>query len=86
MIDINFWILLKGILQRLPFRKVLFTNADTRHAIRVLQSLGLEDCFERIISFDTLNSLDSTNPPLYNTIELVCCYECLIVLLGSRTN
>jgi putative hydrolase of the HAD superfamily len=41
----------------------LFTNADTGHAIRVLQRLGLEDCFERIISFDTLNSLDSTNPP-----------------------
>ncbi|KAI5390439.1 hypothetical protein KIW84_075672 [Lathyrus oleraceus] len=40
-----------------------FTNADTGHAIRVLKRLGLEDCFERIISFDTLNSLDDIRPP-----------------------
>jgi len=40
----------------------LFTNADTGHAIRVLKRLGLEDCFERIISFDTLNSSDSIIP------------------------
>ncbi|XP_004507175.1 uncharacterized protein C24B11.05-like [Cicer arietinum] len=53
--------ILRGILLSLPIRKVVFTNADTGHAIRVLQRLGLEDCFERIISFDTLNSVD--NPP-----------------------
>lgn len=53
---------LKGILQSLPFRKVLFTNADTGHASRVLKRLGLEDCFERVISFDTLNSSDSIIP------------------------
>jgi len=28
----------------------------------VLKILGLEDCFERIISFGTLNSTDSINP------------------------
>ncbi|XP_050897501.1 uncharacterized protein C24B11.05 [Lathyrus oleraceus] len=54
---------LKRILQSLPCRKVGFTNADTGHAIRVLKRLGLEDCFERIISFDTLNSLDDIRPP-----------------------
>lgn len=41
----------------------IFTNADTGHAFRVLQSLGLEDCFESIISFDTLNSFNNTNTP-----------------------
>jgi len=33
----------------------IFTNADTNHAISALKILGLEDCFESIISFDTLN-------------------------------
>ncbi|KAK7404558.1 hypothetical protein VNO78_05510 [Psophocarpus tetragonolobus] len=53
---------LRGILQSLPVRKVIFTNADTNHANRVLQILGLEDCFESIISFDTLNPSKNTNP------------------------
>ncbi|TKY67368.1 hypothetical protein E2542_SST10261 [Spatholobus suberectus] len=54
---------LRGILQSLPVRKVIFTNADSNHAFRALKSLGLEDCFERIISFDTLNSSSTTNSP-----------------------
>ncbi|MED6196838.1 hypothetical protein PIB30_051079 [Stylosanthes scabra] len=49
---------LKDILQSLPLRKIIFTNADNGHAVRVLRRLGLEDCFERIIDFDTLNSSD----------------------------
>ncbi|RDX99424.1 hypothetical protein CR513_17529 [Mucuna pruriens] len=53
---------LRSILQSLPVRKVIFTNADSNHALRALQTLGLEDCFERIISFDTLNP-SNTNPP-----------------------
>ncbi|CAK8576075.1 unnamed protein product [Lathyrus sativus] len=56
-------LVLKGILQSLPCRKVGFTNADAGHAIRVLKRLGLEDCFERVISFDTLNSFDDISPP-----------------------
>ncbi|XP_058762122.1 uncharacterized protein C24B11.05-like [Vicia villosa] len=52
---------LRGILLSLPFRKIIFTNADDAHAKRVLHRLGLEDCFERIISFETLNSFKSNN-------------------------
>jgi len=33
----------------LPYRKIIFTNADTRHARRVLQALDLNRCFEQII-------------------------------------
>nr|GMD40177.1 suppressor of disruption of TFIIS [Ipomoea batatas] len=33
----------------------IFTNADKVHAIKVLRILGLEDCFEGIICFETLN-------------------------------
>ena len=43
-----------------PFQ--IFTNADEGHAVRALQRLGLEDCFERIISFDTLNSSHNFSP------------------------
>ncbi|KAK7272058.1 hypothetical protein RJT34_28430 [Clitoria ternatea] len=47
---------LRGILLSLPIRRVVFTNSDEAHARRVLHRLGLEDCFERVISFETLNS------------------------------
>lgn len=33
----------------------IFTNADKVHAVKVLSRLGLEDCFEGIICFETLN-------------------------------
>jgi putative hydrolase of the HAD superfamily len=34
----------------------IFTNGDAVHAAKVLQRLGIEDCFEGIICFETLNS------------------------------
>ena len=33
----------------------IFTNADKVHAVKALSRLGLEDCFEGIICFETLN-------------------------------
>ncbi|VVB16597.1 unnamed protein product [Arabis nemorensis] len=47
--------ILRNIILSLPIRKVVFTNADKAHAAKVIARLGLEDCFERIISFETLN-------------------------------
>lgn len=35
--------------------KQIFTNADKVHAAKALSRLGLEDCFEGIICFETLN-------------------------------
>ncbi|OMO91200.1 hypothetical protein COLO4_18546 [Corchorus olitorius] len=46
---------LRNLLVSMPIRKVIFTNADKNHALRVLERLGLEDCFEGIICFETLN-------------------------------
>ncbi|KAF8096042.1 hypothetical protein N665_0319s0058 [Sinapis alba] len=46
---------LRSILLSLPLRKVIFTNADRVHAAKALKKLGLEDCFEGIICFETLN-------------------------------
>ncbi|XP_065854119.1 uncharacterized protein [Euphorbia lathyris] len=51
---------LKSLLLSLPIRKVIFTNADKVHALKVLAKLGLEDCFEGIICFETLNPTHKT--------------------------
>jgi pyrimidine 5'-nucleotidase len=40
---------LRRALENTPGRKFIFTNADRPHAMRVLQTLGLQDCFEGII-------------------------------------
>lgn len=39
----------------------IFTNADKVHAIKALSRLGLEDCFEGIICFETLNPTHKSN-------------------------
>ncbi|GLT38933.1 hypothetical protein SLA2020_131480 [Shorea laevis] len=51
---------LRSLLLSLPLRKVIFTNADKVHAAEVLRRLGLEDCFEGIICFETLNPTHKT--------------------------
>ncbi|XP_062084990.1 suppressor of disruption of TFIIS-like [Humulus lupulus] len=46
---------LRSLLLSIPIPKVIFTNADKNHAARALSRLGLEDCFQDIICFETLN-------------------------------
>lgn len=46
----------------------VFTNADKAHAARALRKLGLEDFFEGIICFETLNY---PNDHLYNS-RILC--------------
>ncbi|PKA56409.1 hypothetical protein AXF42_Ash014912 [Apostasia shenzhenica] len=61
---------LRNLLMSIPFRKVIFTNADKVHATKVLRKLGLEDCFEGIICFETLNPPEensSSDQPDSNT-------------------
>ncbi|KAK4745965.1 hypothetical protein SAY87_012277 [Trapa incisa] len=66
---------LRSLLLSLPYRKIIFTNADKIHAVKVLNRLGLEDCFEGIICFETLNpihktaaSIDSLQPRIFDII------------------
>lgn len=67
---------LRNLLLSLPYRKVIFTNADKVHAAKVLKKLGLEDCFGGIICFETLNPIHkSTISDDEDDIEFV----------GSRT-
>mgnify|MGYP000844258850 CR=1 FL=1 len=46
---------LRKTLVKYPQRKVIFTNADTNHANRVILSLGLEGCFDQIIDIQDIN-------------------------------
>ncbi|GAB2274394.1 hypothetical protein Dimus_009160 [Dionaea muscipula] len=52
---------LRNILHGLPIRKIVFTNSDMAHTSRALGRLGLEDCFDRIICFETLNATHGSN-------------------------
>ncbi|XP_071688328.1 uncharacterized protein C24B11.05 [Rutidosis leptorrhynchoides] len=49
-------LVLRNLLLSMPQRKIIFTNADKAHAARVLSKMCLEDCFEGVICFETLNS------------------------------
>ncbi|XP_004514386.1 suppressor of disruption of TFIIS [Cicer arietinum] len=53
--------ILRNLLLSLPYRKLIFTNADKVHAVKALNRLGLEDCFEGIICFETLNPIHKNN-------------------------
>lgn len=51
---------LKNLLLSMPQRKIIFTNADRAHVLEVLERMGLEDCFEGVICFETLNPVLET--------------------------
>ncbi|OVA12589.1 HAD-like domain [Macleaya cordata] len=47
---------LRNVLQSIKQRKLVFTNSRRNHAIKILERLGLQDCFDQIICFEILNS------------------------------
>lgn len=48
-------LMLRDIIASLPTRNLIFTNADSNHADRVLTALGLRDVFETIIDVNMIN-------------------------------
>ncbi|MCD9560062.1 hypothetical protein HAX54_018494 [Datura stramonium] len=46
---------LRSILRSINQRKIIFTNSDRIHAMKALDRLGIKDCFEQIICFETMN-------------------------------
>ena len=44
---------LRSLLKRLPGRKCVFTNAPRDYAIRVLEIMGIADCFELVFSVES---------------------------------
>ncbi|KAK9950394.1 hypothetical protein M0R45_005887 [Rubus argutus] len=55
-------LVLRNLLLSMPQRKIIFTNGDEAHAAQVLSRLCLEDCFEGIICFETLNPPSHLQP------------------------
>lgn len=45
---------MRKVLESFPQRKVIFTNADTGHADRVLKTLGVHDLFDQIIDIRSI--------------------------------
>ncbi|XP_022731625.1 uncharacterized protein C24B11.05-like isoform X2 [Durio zibethinus] len=68
-------LVLRNLLLSLPVRKVIFTNADKNHTARVLNRLGLEDCFERIICFETLNPTNKNNTSADGFISNIAIFD-----------
>ncbi|KAK9137316.1 hypothetical protein Sjap_007910 [Stephania japonica] len=46
---------LRSLLQSIKQRKLLFTDSRLRMAVKIMQKLGVEDCFQEIICFETMN-------------------------------
>ncbi|XP_075523995.1 uncharacterized protein C24B11.05-like [Primulina tabacum] len=46
---------LRNILKTIEQRKMIFTNSDIVHAMNALDRLGIRDCFEKVICFETMN-------------------------------
>jgi pyrimidine 5'-nucleotidase len=46
---------LRVLLESLPLKRYIFTNADADHARRVIRILGVHDCFDGIIDVRALN-------------------------------
>lgn len=73
---------LDSMLDRLPLRKVIFTNADAFHARRVLARLGVARHFERIIDIHALEFVNKPKPRAYlKALEFVSArpQECVLV-------
>ncbi|KAL0372654.1 UNVERIFIED_CONTAM: hypothetical protein Scaly_0947000 [Sesamum calycinum] len=58
---------LRNLLLSMPHHKIIFTNADEAHVAQVLSRMGLEDCFQGVICFETLN------PPAKNGAAQILC-------------
>ncbi|MFC2028376.1 pyrimidine 5'-nucleotidase [Chloroflexota bacterium] len=56
----------KNVLDELPHRKYVFTNADADHANRVLDALGFSDCFESIIDIRRVDPYCKPMTPAFN--------------------
>lgn len=56
---------LRETIQSYPQRKFIFTNADHNHARRVIKTLELEGCFEKIIDIHTIAPYCKPMTPAY---------------------
>ena len=60
---------LRQVLSAYPQRKVIFSNADTRHVRRVLNTLDLADCFEQIVDILDLGPYCKPMPEAFAILQ-----------------
>jgi putative hydrolase of the HAD superfamily len=79
---------LRGILEKLPQRKAVFTNGSVCHAGRVLSALGIEDMFEKIYDIRVANYQPKPFPEPYHAVleELGVAAEHCVMIEDSRDN
>jgi len=73
---------LDRMLSALPLRKIIFTNADARHARRVLSRLGVLRHFEAIIDIHFIGFCNKPDPRAYRAaLEYACVSpdECILL-------
>jgi len=58
---------LRTMLQTYPQEKWVFTNADAGHARRIMNILGIEDCFKGIIDILDIDPHSKPHPQAYHT-------------------
>ena len=66
---------LAAMLASIPLRKAVYTNATVEYSERVLQALGVADCFEQVIGIEEVGL---RNKPCLDA------YEQMLALLGAQ--
>lgn len=56
---------LRDMLRELPLRRIVFTNSDRAHTLRVLRALGIEDCFSDLITVESIQFQCKPNPEAF---------------------
>jgi putative hydrolase of the HAD superfamily len=69
------YLALEEMLEAIPLRKALYTNATSEYGRRVLQALGVVDQFERIIGIEEVELRNKFNRDAY---------ERMLALLGTE--
>jgi putative hydrolase of the HAD superfamily len=73
---------LRRTLEEIHSRRIIFTNSDLKHALRILDALGVGDLFEKIFDIEAMKFIPKPNPEPY---QLALAYlkltppECLLI-------
>lgn len=76
---------LRALLERLPGRKAVFTNAPRQHAAQVLRLLDLAGAFEAVIAIEDLSLRPKPDPHAYRAITRVLGVEAASCVMVDDT-
>jgi len=76
---------LRALIERLPGRRIVFTNGGGGHPERVLQSLGLGACFDTIFDIETASLMPKPQRESYERLVEACSIDPRRALLIEDT-